>query len=89
MATSFGDDGDDSRRRPPNWADWTHDGLPDMAEVEDDDDFNRDNPETWLMRAKKRTKRISGEHPFTREGVLLLYVLNMLRRAYKSGKNNT
>ena len=23
--------GDDSRRRKPNWADWTHTGLPDIV----------------------------------------------------------
>ena len=48
----FADDGDDSRRRKPNWKDWTHTGLPDVGEVEDDDN-NGDDPEIWLRRAKK------------------------------------
>ena len=49
---AFAGDGDDSRRRKPNWADWTYTGLPDVVE-EEDDDCNGDNPEIWLQRAKK------------------------------------
>ena len=41
-----------SRRRKSNWADWTHTGLPDAVEGEDDD-YLGDNPEIWLKRAKK------------------------------------
>jgi len=48
----YAGDGDDSRRRKSNWADWTHTGLPDVVEGEDDDYFG-DNPEIWLKRAKK------------------------------------
>ena len=50
-----GDEADDSRRRKPpwaDWADWTHTGLPDAMEL-DDDDYNSDNPERWLWRAKR------------------------------------
>ena len=50
-----GDEADDSRRRKPpraDWADWTNTGLPDAVEL-DDEDYNADNPERWLWRAKR------------------------------------
>ena len=50
----LGGNGDDSRRRKSTWADWAdraHTGLRDTVEV-DDDDYNADNPERCLCRAK-------------------------------------
>ena len=46
-------DGDDNRRRKPtNWKEWTHTGLPDVVEATEDD-YNRNDPEIWLRRAIK------------------------------------
>ena len=50
----LGGNGDDSRRRKSTWADWAdraHTCLRDTVEV-DDDDYNADNPERCLCRAK-------------------------------------
>ena len=43
--------GDENRRRKTNWADWAYGGLPDAVEKKDDD-YDGDNPEIWLRRAK-------------------------------------
>ena len=90
-----GHDGDDSRRRPHNWKEWKHDGLLDVGRRTENDDEDGDDPRIWLQRAKKygychkNAKDLRRTFFFLGEGVLLLYVLNMLRIAYKSQKNNT
>ena len=74
--------GDDHRRRKnSNRKPWSYTGLPDVY-ISKYDDVTRNDPAQWLWRAieyglVQRGTTTLRRPFFTKQGVLLLYVLNM------------